>query len=103
MAALDYVHDNNSARRCLDNGQILAQALNAFGAVACGAWVSLPLAADVNAVDLCEELYQRGVYVSLPRGRELILRCPITARAEQIQRASMIIQETFSYVLSHAA
>ncbi|MEB0223949.1 aminotransferase class III-fold pyridoxal phosphate-dependent enzyme [Pseudomonas sp. 10S4] len=103
MAALDYVHDNNSARQCLDNGQILAQALNAFGAVACGAWVSLPLAVDVNAVDLCEELYQRGVYVSLPRGRELILRCPITARAEQIQRASMIIQETFSYVLSHAA
>lgn len=103
MSALDYVHDNNCARQCLNNGQILAQSLVAFGAVACGAWVSLPLAADVDPGQLCEELYQRGVYVSPPRGRDLILRCPITARGEQIQRAATLIKETLSHVLSHAA
>lgn len=103
MAALDYVQAHGSAKQCFNNGQILAQTLVAFGAVACGAWVSLPLAASVNPIRLCEELYQRGVYVSPPRGRELILRCPVTARAEQIQRASTIIKETFSHVLNHAA
>lgn len=103
MAALDYVHAHDSARQCFNNGQILAKALSALGAVACGGWVSLPLAADVDAGQLCEALYQRGVYASHPRGRELILRCPITARAEPIQRASIIINEILSHVLDHAA
>ncbi|KOY02802.1 aminotransferase class III-fold pyridoxal phosphate-dependent enzyme [Pseudomonas nunensis] len=103
MAALDYVLAHDSAKQSFNNGQILAQTLFAFGAVACGGWVSLPLASDVNPGRLCEELYQRGVYVSPPRGRELILRCPVTARAEYIQRAATIIKETFSHVLNHAA
>ncbi|RON57239.1 aminotransferase class III-fold pyridoxal phosphate-dependent enzyme [Pseudomonas frederiksbergensis] len=103
MAALDYVQAHGSVKQCFNNGQILAQALVSFGAVACGAWVSLPLRGDVNPSRLCEELYQRGVYISPPRGRELILRCPVTARAEHIQRAATIIKETFSHVLNHAA
>lgn len=103
MAALDYVQAHDSARQCVDNGLMLAHALSASGAVACGAWVSLPLAVEVDVGQLCEALYQRGVYVSRPRGRELILRCPITARAEHIQRASLIINETLSHVLDHAA
>ncbi|MGE8144236.1 aminotransferase class III-fold pyridoxal phosphate-dependent enzyme [Pseudomonas frederiksbergensis] len=103
MAALDYVQAHGSVKQCFNNGQILAQALVSFGAVACGAWVSLPLRSDVNPSRLCEELYQRGVYISPPRGRELILRCPVTARAEHIQRAATIIKETFSHVLNHAA
>ncbi|RON53411.1 acetylornithine aminotransferase [Pseudomonas frederiksbergensis] len=103
MAALDYVQAHGSVKQCFNNGQILAQTLVSFGAVACGAWVSLPLRGDVNPSRLCEELYQRGVYISPPRGRELILRCPVTARAEHIQRAATIIKETFSHVLNHAA
>ncbi|MBV7496570.1 aminotransferase class III-fold pyridoxal phosphate-dependent enzyme [Pseudomonas sp. NPDC086112] len=103
MAALDYVQAHDLPRECLNNGQILAQALASFGAVACGAWVSLPLPDDLKPAELCEELYQRGIYVSAPRGRELILRCPITARAEHIQRASRILKETLSHVLNSIA
>ncbi|WP_103308630.1 MULTISPECIES: aminotransferase class III-fold pyridoxal phosphate-dependent enzyme [unclassified Pseudomonas] len=103
LAALDYVQAHDSPRHCQENGQYLAQALASLGAVAVGAWVSLPLADDLQPAVLCEALYQQGVYVSTPRGREVILRCPITARPEQIQRAALIIKETLSHVLTQAA
>lgn len=103
MAALDFVQARNSAQQSINNGQILAQSLSAYGAEAFGGWVSLPLAFDIKPADLCEELYQRGVYVSPPGGHELILRCPVTARSEHIQRASKIIKETFSHVFNYAA
>lgn len=103
LAALDYAQVNDSPRQCRDNGQRLAQTLASFGAVAEGAWVSLPLADDLQPSAVCEALYENGVYVSVPRGRELILRCPITARPEPIQRAANIIKETLSHVLTQAA
>ena len=103
LAALDYVQANDSPRQCRDNGQRLAQALASFGAVAEGGWVSLPLPDDVQPSALCEALYKQGVYVSAPRGRAWVLRCPITARAEHIQRAANIIKETLSHVLTQAA
>jgi putrescine aminotransferase len=103
LAALDYVQAHDSPRQCLENGRQLAHTLASFGAVAVGAWVSLPLSDDLQPAALCEALYQKGVYVSPPRGRELILRCPITARPEQIQRAALIIKETLSHVLTQAA
>lgn len=103
LAALDYVQAHDSSRRCQENGEYLAQALASFGAVAMGAWVSLPLADDLQPAVLCEALYRRGVYISPPRGREVMLRCPITARPEQIQRAALIIKETLSHVLTQAA
>ncbi|ROM65044.1 acetylornithine aminotransferase [Pseudomonas brassicacearum] len=103
LAALDYVQANDSPRLCQENGQRLAQTLAGFGAVAVGAWVSLPLADGLQPAVLCEALYQQGVYVSVPRGRELILRCPITARPEHIQRAAQLIKETLSHVLTQAA
>lgn len=103
LAALDYVQANDSPRHCLENGQRLAQTLASFGAVAEGGWVSLPLADDLQPSVLCEALYQQGIYVSAPRGRELILRCPITARSEHVQRAANIIKETLSHVLTQAA
>ncbi|MGY2167392.1 aminotransferase class III-fold pyridoxal phosphate-dependent enzyme [Pseudomonas gingeri] len=103
LTALDYVRTHDSARQCLENGRLLAQALAPLGAVACGAWVSVPVPADLTPAELCEALYEQGVYVSEPRGRELILRCPITARAEPIQRAAQIIKETFSHVLNPAS
>lgn len=103
LAALDYVQAHDSPRQCQENGQYLAQPLASLGAVAVGAWVSLPLADGLQPAVLCEALYQQGVYVSAPRGRELILRCPITARPEHIQRAAHIIKETLSHVLTQAA
>ncbi|WHS59190.1 aminotransferase class III-fold pyridoxal phosphate-dependent enzyme [Pseudomonas sp. G2-4] len=103
LAALDYVQAHDSPRQCQENGQRLAQALAGFGAVAVGAWVSLPLADGLQPAVLCEALYRQGVYVSVPRGRELILRCPITARPEYIQRAAQLIKETLSHVLTQAA
>lgn len=103
LAALDYVQTHDSPWQCQENGQYLAQTLASFGAVAVGAWVSLPLTDDLQPAMLCEALYQQGVYVSAPRGRELILRCPISARPEHIQRAAHIIKETLSHVLTQAA
>lgn len=103
LAALDYVQAHDSPRHCQENGLRLAQTLACFGAVAMGAWVSLPLADGLQPAVLCEALYQQGVYVSVPRGRELILRCPITARPEHIQRAAQLIKETLSHVLTQAA
>lgn len=103
LTALDYVQTHDSPRRCQENGQRLAQTLASFGAVAEGAWVSLPLADDLQPSVLCDALYEKGVNVSVPRGRELILRCPITARPEHIQRAANIIKETLSHVLTQAA
>ncbi|MDU9033649.1 aminotransferase class III-fold pyridoxal phosphate-dependent enzyme [Pseudomonas corrugata] len=103
LAALDYVQANDSPRECLENGRRLAQTLASFGAVAEGGWVGLPLADDLQPSVLCEALYRQGVYVSAPRGRELLLRCPITARPEHIQRAANIIKETLSHVLTQAA
>ena len=103
LAALDYVPAYDSPLHCLENGQRLVQTLAPFGAVAVGGWVSLPLADDLQPSLLCEALYQQGVYISPPRGRELILRCPITARPEQIQRAAHLIKETLSHVLTQAA
>ncbi|WP_335945075.1 aminotransferase class III-fold pyridoxal phosphate-dependent enzyme [Pseudomonas sp. G166] len=103
LAALDYVQAHDSPRQCQENGQYLAQTLASLGAVAVGAWVSLPLADDLQPAVVCEALYQQGVYVSAPRGRELVLRCPISARPEHIQRAAHIIKETLSHVLTQAA
>lgn len=103
LAALDYVQAYDSPLHCLENGQRLVQTLAPFGAVAVGGWVTLPLADDLQPSLLCDALYQQGVYISPPRGRELILRCPVTARAEQIQRAAHIIKETLSHVLTQAA
>jgi len=103
LTALEYVRKHDSAKQCVENGRLLAQTLASVGAVACGAWVSLPLPRDLKPAELCETLYERGVYVTPPRGGELILRCPITARSEPIQRAAQIIKETFSHVLNRAA
>ncbi|UZE31313.1 aminotransferase class III-fold pyridoxal phosphate-dependent enzyme [Pseudomonas asplenii] len=103
LTALDYVRQHDCARQCLENGRLLAQTLAPLGAVACGAWVSLPLPGDLKPAELCQILYERGVYVSVPRGRELILRCPVTARSEAVQRAVQIIKETLSHVLNSAA
>lgn len=103
LTALEHVRQHDCASQCRENGRLLAQVLAPLGAVACGGWVSLPLPGDLKPAELCESLYERGVYVSAPRGRHLILRCPITARPEPIQRAAQIIKETFSHVLNPAA
>ncbi|WP_017905144.1 aminotransferase class III-fold pyridoxal phosphate-dependent enzyme [Pseudomonas asplenii] len=103
LTALDYVREHQCARQCQDNGQLLAKVLAPLGAVAHGGWVSLPLPTDLKPTELCQTLYERGVYVTTPRARELILRCPVTARPEPIQRAAQIIKETLSHVLNSAA
>ncbi|QXI26041.1 aminotransferase class III-fold pyridoxal phosphate-dependent enzyme [Pseudomonas vanderleydeniana] len=103
LTALDYVRQHECARQCLDNGRSLAQVLAPLGAVAHGGWVGLPLPGDLSPAELCQILYERGVYVTAPRGRELILRCPVTARPEPIQRAAQTIKETLSHVLNSVA
>ncbi|MCV4284079.1 aminotransferase class III-fold pyridoxal phosphate-dependent enzyme [Pseudomonas capsici] len=102
MATLDYVQTHNSEQRCAHNGELLASILKGLGATAMGAWVSMPLESNYKT-QFHEALYQRGVYVSASQGNALVMRCPITARPQYVERAGQIIKETFSHALTHAA
>lgn len=102
MTTLDYVQTHNADQRCAYNGELLVNTLKGLGATALGGWVSVPLQ-NHDEAQLRGALYQHGVYVSASQGNALILRCPITARPQQVERAGQIIKETFNHVLNYAA
>lgn len=103
LAALDYVEQNRLPERARENGRQLAHALADLGATAIGAWVTVPLAEGCDIEQLCQDLYRKGIYADPPQGAELVLRCPLSARAEILSHAATLIKETLSHVLPHAA
>lgn len=99
QTSLSYAQERRLDIRANENGNALAEALSSLGAQAIGGIVKLPLANHQSALEAQRALYTAGVHIRRPNSRELLLRCPLTARHDRVLAAATIIKGT----LQHAA